>query len=151
MNYIKEAENVLWYYRDIYRSIENINRQIAKLIGQHGPSELSAIALDITGVRGSGQDETVNLVYQIQTLTDQREASKKELEDIDLILHDICQDKGCELYAALLKEWYVFKTPKEDIAKSIGYSSKQSVYDLKNKAIRKFAANYHGISAVKAM
>jgi hypothetical protein len=47
--------------------------------------------------------------------------------------------------------WYVEKKAKEDIAEKLGYSHKQSVYEIKNKAIRKFAISLFGIVALQAM
>jgi hypothetical protein len=152
MNYIKEAENVLWYYNDLYRSIENIDREIARVVRKQGPSNLTAIAIDITGVSGGGgQDEAINMVYKIQTLTGNRERTQTELGEVDRILNDISQEPGCEYYGRVLRKWYIERVPKEEIAKQIGYSpsSRRSIYDIKGKAIRKFAVTLFGIEAVK--
>jgi hypothetical protein len=45
----------------------------------------------------------------------------------------------------------VEKKAKEDIAEEIGYSHRQSVYENRNKAIRKFAGALFGIVALEAM
>jgi hypothetical protein len=155
LNYIKEAENVLWYYNDLYRSVENMNREIAKIVSRQGPSSLNAVQLDATGVRGSGDadDNTYNLLFRLKTLTENREKTLAELGEIDSLFEEISQEQGCELYGKVLKKWYIEKVPKEEIAKQIGYSptSRTSIYDLKARAIKKFAVRYHGIEAVKAI
>ncbi len=153
MNYIKEAENVLWYYNDLYRSIENMNREIAKIVSRQEPSALNAIQLDATGIHGSGDadDNTYNLLFKLKVLTEGREKTVAELKEIDSALNEISQDEGCKYYGQVLKEWYIFRTPKDEIAKVIGYSSRQSIYDLKNRAIRKFAVQYLGIDALKVI
>jgi transposase len=53
----------------------------------------------------------------------------------------------------LLKQLHseIDKLPKEDIAEMIGYSSKRSVYDIREKAIRKFAVMMFGIKALQAL
>jgi len=153
MNYIKEAENILWYYNDLYRSIENMNREIAKIVSRQSPSSLNAISLEPTGVHGSGDadDNTYNLMFKIKTLTDNREATLTELSKVDQMLDDISKDAGCELYGRVLQEWYIYRTPKEEIASNIGYSHKSTIYRLKDRAIKKFAVRHFGLDAVKAI
>jgi hypothetical protein len=63
----------------------------------------------------------------------------------------ISQDSGCERYKDILLMWYVEKIPKEDIANNIGYSHRQSVYEIKNKAIKKFTVALFGIVALVAI
>lgn len=155
MNYIKEAENVLWYYNDLYRSIENMNREIAKIVSRQGPSSLNAIQLDVTGIHGSGDadDNTYNLLFKLKTLTENYEKTTLELDEINKILDEISQDEGCERYGEVLRKWYIEKIPKEEIAKHLGYSvtSRTTIYDIRSRAIKKFAVRYHGIEVVKAI
>lgn len=153
MNYIKEAENVLWYYNDLYRSVENMNREIAKIVGRQGPSGLNAVSMDPTGVHGNGSadDNTYNLLYRLKVLSENRERTIAELSQVDALLNDISQESGCELYGAVLKEWYVYRTPKEEIAKQIGYAHKSAVYRIKDRAIKKFAIRRFGLEAMKVI
>jgi hypothetical protein len=152
VNYIKEAENILWHYNDLYKSLVNLDKQIAKIISRSGPKELSAVALDLTGIHGSGKsDEAYNVLFELQKLKDCREGTAKELFKIDVLLDNISAEPGCELFGAVLRKWYIEKMPKEDIANEIGYSSKQSIYSLRAKAIRKFAIQMFGIEALKAI
>lgn len=153
MNYIKEAENILWYYNDLYRSIENMNREIAKIVSRQSPSTLNAISLEPTGVHGSGDadDNTYNLMFKIKTLTDNREATMGELSKVDQMLDDISQEPGCELYGKVLREWYIVRTPKEEIASNIGYSHKSTIYRLKDRAIKKFAVRHFGLEVMKVI
>ncbi|MBP2658727.1 MAG: hypothetical protein H6Q69_1759 [Firmicutes bacterium] len=51
----------------------------------------------------------------------------------------------------LLYMWYVEKKVKEEIAEQLGYSHKQSVYEIRNKAIIKFAVALFGIVALEAI
>lgn len=153
MNYIKEAENILWYYNDLYRSIENMNREIAKIVSRQSPSTLNAISLEPTGVHGSGDadDNTYNLMFRLKTLTDNREATLLELGKVDQILEEISREPGCELYGKVLREWYIVRTPKEEIASNIGYSHKSTVYRLKDRAIKKFAVRHFGLEVMKVI
>lgn len=151
MNYIKEAESYLWYYHDLYRSIENIDRQIARLIAKASPKMISAIRFDETGVKAGHYDDTLNVLFEIQKLTEAKAETQAALAEVEKILEEISQEPGCELYGQVLRKWYIEKVPKEDIASEIGYSSRRSVYEIKNRAIRKFAVRLFGIEALKAV
>ena len=152
MNYIKEAENVLWYYNDLYHSIENMNREIAKIVSRQGPSALNAISLEPTGVHGSGDadDNTYNLLFKLKTLTESREKTMTELEKANKILEDISQEVGCELYGEVLWEWYIMRTPRDEIGNKIGYG-KRNIYHIKDRAIKKFAVRHFGLDAMKVI
>lgn len=151
MNYIREAETVLWHYNDLYKSLTNLDRQISKLVRRSGPSELNAISIEPTGVHGSRNDNTYNLLFELKTLTESREQTVKELSVVNELLDNISAEQNCELYGQVLRKWYIEKIPKDDIAHEIGYATKRSVYDIKNKAIKKFAVQLFGIEAMKAI
>jgi len=151
MNYIQEAENLLLHYNDLHKSLGNIEKEITQLVNLSRPKELSAIALNMTGVHVSKMDETFNILYKLQNLRECREKTIVEFAKINEILEDISSEKGCELHGKVLKMWYVDKLPKDDIAEMIGYSTKRSVYDIRDKAIRRFAVVMFGIGALKAL
>lgn len=151
MDYVKEAEKKLHYYRTLYQSLEQMDRQIARLVERAGPKTLSAMVLDESGIRGAGVDETVNILYQIGVLQDSKADTLKELEQVDNLLGMISAEKGCERYGPTLRAWYIEKKSKETIAHELGYSGFQSVYPIKNEAIKKFAVLLFGIRAFRAV
>jgi len=150
MNYIREAENVLWYYRDLKRSIDNLDRQISRLVAKNGPSVLSAVAADETGIRAGKHDDAMNTMLTLQKLTESRQKTEQELKKIDCILAKIEQDPQCQNFGLVLKLWYIDRVPKEDIGEKLGYA-RRSVYDIRFKAIRKFAVMYLGFNALEAL
>jgi hypothetical protein len=151
MNCIREAENYLRYYRDLHQSIEHADYMINKLVGQTAPKGMSAISIDITGVSGTKPINTLNQMYQLQMWKEMKGRTLVEIEKVDSVLDSISQEQGCERYKDILFMWYVEKKAKEDIAEEIGYSHRQSVYEIRNKAIKKFAVALFGIVALEAM
>lgn len=151
MNCIREAENYLRYYRELHQSIDHANRMIGKLQYQGAPNGVSAVAMDITGIRSSRRVNTLNQVYQLQKWQELRDRTLAEIERIEESLQQLCVDPGCERYRDILFMWYVEKRDKEDIAVAIGYSHRQSVYEVKHKAIKKFAVALFGVAALEAM
>lgn len=152
MNYIKEAEEILKYYRDLDRSVKNMRREISRLMDKQTPSSLNALPLDVTGVHGgSGQDEAYNVLYRIKVLAENCNKTLAEIELVTKELDEIDRDPECEGYGIVLWDWYVAGVPRNEIAEKLGYTSMQSVYALKDRAIRKFAVRYFGIEAMKAV
>lgn len=151
MNCIREAENYLRYYRELNQSLGHADRMIGKLVSQGWPKDLTAVSMDVTGVRADKPVNTLNQMYQLQKWQEMREQTQEEIDRIEVSLQGICLDPGCDRYRDILFMWYVEKRDKEDIAESMGYSTRQSVYDIKAKAIRKFAVCLFGVTALQAM
>lgn len=151
MNCIREAENYLRYYRELNQSLGHADRMINKIKWQSAPRALGAVNMDVTGVRADKPINTLNQMYQLQKWQEMRERTQEEIDGIEVSLQGICLDPGCERYRDILFMWYVEKRDKEDIAECMGYSTRQSVYDIKAKAMRKFAVCLFGVTALEAM
>lgn len=151
MNCIREAENYLRYYRELHQSVEHAEYMISKLVNQTAPNDLSAVSMDVTGIRAGKPYNTLNQMYQLQMWQEIKDSTLVEIAKIDSVLDAISQNSGCEIYKKLLYMWYVEKKVKEEIAEELGYSHKQSVYEIRNKAIIKFAVALFGIVALEAI
>lgn len=142
------------YYSDLKRSVEHAGRMISKLTWQTAPGGVNAVSISPTGgCGGSHVINTFDQLYQLQKWREVRDNTNAELEKIDIVLDGICAEPGCELYARVLIMWYVDRATKEDIADELGYSrsSMHSIYDVKNRALKKFAVSLFGIDALKAI
>lgn len=152
MNFIKEAENVLEHHRDLEYSLKLIERRIVKLKYSGAPKDLTASVMnDIFIKQYPKHDETINILCELKQLVDERLDVLKELEEVESVLEDISEGDGCEHYGKILKMWYIEKIPKEKIAEELFYSSRQTVYDIKNRALRKFTIRWFGVTALKAI
>jgi len=151
MNCIREAENYLRYYRELHQSVEHADYMLNKLVNQTAPNDISAVSMDITGIRAGKPCNTLNQMYELQFWHEMKEKTMGEIKKVDNILESISHGSGCERYRDILYMWYVEKTDKEDIAERMGYSSRQSVYDLRSRALNKFSIALFGITALKAI
>jgi hypothetical protein len=150
VNYIQEAEKRLKHYRDLERSVEQMDKDIARIVSKASPSELNAVAMDLTGVRGSSDDDAYNILFELQTLTISKRKTEEELNNIADILKDISKEKECCMFGKVLYMWYVKRIPKEEISKETQYSIRQ-LYRIKDDAIRRFAVRVLGIKALEAI
>ena len=150
MNYIQEAEKRLRHYRDLEKSLEQMDKDIARIKKRSGPSDLNAVAMDITGIRSGRQDEAINILFELQTLSESKIETEEEIMDIAELLEEISQEPDCSLYGKVLYAWYVKRRPREEIAKEIGYSVRQT-YNIRDQAIRRFAVRVLGIKALDAI
>lgn len=153
MDYVREAEKVLYHYRDLKFALQNLEHQIEKLIFQSAPADAKGANIEITGIKSGYHDDAYNSLFKLKVLTENWDKTEEEIKKIDSLLDAIEKEPGCEYYTQVLRLWYIEKIPKEEIAGLIGYSpaSRQSIYNIKDKAIRKFAVMYFGLGALKAM
>lgn len=149
MDYIEEAEKYLRHYQDLYRSLSNMRRERAILMGKAAPrgyKESDYTQPVVSG--GPGQEDAYNLLFKIKVLTENITKTTEKLKEIDEILNGISQEPGCELYGDILNKWYIEKLPREEIAQEANYCER-NIYKIRDKAIQKFAVNLFGLNAVK--
>ena len=154
MNYfngISMADKLLKNYNALERSVQNLTERINTLVYRASPRPLKSIDIEEMIKAGGKKDTTLNLLFEIKALMDTREETREELRRIDRTLEAISKAPGCKYYGAVLRSWYIDRTPKQDIAKEIGYSSRQSIYDIKNAALRQFAVELFGVKALIGM
>ena len=153
MNYIREAEKYLWYYRDLQYSLKQLDREIERLKMEGAPRDIKALNYDGMPHGQIYQDSMYNIAFKLQLCLRSREETLKELQEIDQILEDISKEKGCEDYGKVLRMWYIEKRTKEEIAEALNYStaSRQSIYQIRDRAIRKFAIRKFGLDALKVI
>lgn len=66
MNYIREAENYLRYYRQLKKSIEHADKMITRLTWETLPKKVGAAVLEATGVHADHPVNTMNQLYELR-------------------------------------------------------------------------------------
>jgi hypothetical protein len=124
---------------------------ICRLKRQGAPKGISAVNMDIIGVRSSKPVNVLNQIYQLQKWQEIKDRMLVEVEKVEEALRGISQEQGCERYRDVLFMWYVEELDKEEIAERLRYSHRQLAYEIKNKAIKKFAIALFGVVALEAI
>lgn len=151
MDCFSEVDKLLRHYNDLVQSLDHMDRRIPQLVARAGPHGISAQDIEDSIKAAGSQDETINIIFELDELTRARADTREEIARIEAVFAEIEKDHDCMFYVPILRAWYIDMIPKESIAKTIGYSSRVSIYTIKARAIRKFAVKLYGIKALKGI
>lgn len=143
INYFKSAERVLSERSNLDRALANLERRLERAIKESGPSGLTSIDYSRSYVSASDTADALSACLEVAELTREINATRETMQEVDRVLDQLSDDD-----ASLLRAWYVEHEPKEEIAERLSYSSRTSIYDLRNKAVSAFAILYFGAGAL---
>lgn len=143
INYFKAAERVLSNRGTLERALANLERRRERVIQQAAPRGISSTDYSRPYVSGGGANDALADCIELAEINREIALTRETMEEIDKVLAEL--DKAD---ADLLRAWYIEGKTKEEIAASLAYSSKTSVYDLRNKAVAAFAILYFGAGAM---
>ena len=154
MNYIKEAEDILINYRKLNDSIKNLNERKKYIASQSKPKELGSIDYSKPGIQKQNySNNTITQMCEIIQINEQIKETEAELKIVKDILGQIKnEDKTLEQFIQLKYIEGQKKKSMRKIAAELGYSedSNDTIYNIKNKALREFAIRYFGSRARRA-
>ncbi|PAB61113.1 DUF1492 domain-containing protein [Anaeromicrobium sediminis] len=78
----------------------------------------------------------MDIAYRLKCYMEMKKETEEKLAEINATLEEMYEDG--EQLGGLLKYWYIDKLDKDEIAEKMEYS-RRNIYNLKEKAIRKFA------------
>ncbi len=146
MDYVKEAENYLRHYASLKKSVEHAEYMIHRLTYRSQPKEISAAQNDMTGIAAQYPGNTLQEMYELQKWQEVRNESLQEIKHITDLL-----DGMDEKERKVLEMWYVQKMDKLDIAEEMGYGTRKSAYEMRDRGLKNFSVALFGIQALKAI
>lgn len=149
MDYIKEAENYLYHYRDMKRAVRHAVREIKRIRTRTAPGAINAVLIDVTGVRASKEANTLDDMYKLQEWINIFRENQKEVEHISKALHEISQEEK-EPYKELLEYWYIERKSCAEICENMEIK-KSEFYEKKREALQKLAISLFGIRMIKVI
>lgn len=145
INYFKAAERTLSNRGTLERALENLKRRREQVIRRGATRGLQSTDYSRPYVSGGGANDALSDCLELAEIEREIATTRETVEEIDRVLAQL--DKAD---ATLLRAWYIEGRPKEEIAASLAYSSRASVYDLRNKAVSAFALLYFGAGALSS-
>ncbi len=153
LDYIKESETILKNCRKLLIAIKNLEARRSELLKKGGPKELKAQSYSKPSIQKFNYSEdTFNQMCEVADLNNQIKETKREVILVNKILKQIKKEDE-QLYN-FIKIKYI-KEPKismSSIAEKLGYSpdSNDTIYKIKERALKEFAILYFGVNALKS-
>ena len=141
INYFKAAERLLAQRGNLEQALENLGRR-RELASTQAKAERDNIKPRPYASSGGITSARLELAEINREIV----ATRSTIAEIDRVLAQL-DDADAEL----LRAWYIEHKSKEQIADELSYSSKTSIYDLRNKAVAAFAVLYYGAGALASI
>lgn len=143
INYFKSAERTLSERANLEKALANLERRKDRLLRKGTPSDNVLTDYARPYVSGGGANAALSDMLDLAEITKEIALTRETIEEIDAVLGQLEPTD-----ADLLRAWYIEHKSKEEIAEELAYSSKTSVYDLRNKAVSAFAVLFFGAGAL---
>lgn len=143
INYFKAAERVLSERGRLELALDNLKKRRERVLGRSSPRDISATDYSALYTSGGRANDALNSCLEIAELSREISDTEGMIAEIDSVLGQMERAE-----AKLLRLWYIDRQSKEEIAAEMAYSSKASVYDMRNRAVAAFAVLYFGAGAI---
>lgn len=143
INYFKAAERVLSERGRLELALDNLKKRRERVLGRSSPRDISATDYSALYTSGGRANDALNSCLELAELSREIGDTEGMIAEIDSVLGQMERAE-----AKLLRLWYIDRQSKEEIAAEMAYSSKASVYDMRNRAVAAFAVLYFGAGAI---
>ena len=142
INYFDAAENTLRARGMLETALGNLERKKERILRYGAPSEYPSADMSKPYTSSKAVNDTLTECVELAEVVREITITREKIEEIDRALGQLDGDD-----ARILRLWYIERKSKEEITESVSYSSRTSVYDLRNKAVANFALLYFGAGA----
>ena len=142
INYFDAAENTLRARGMLDTALNNLEKRKERILRYAAPSEYPSADMSKPYTSTRAVNDTLAECVELAETMREIRLTEEKIEEIDRVLGQL--EKEDE---EIIRLWYIEHRSKEDIAERVSYSSRTSVYDLRNKAVANFALLYFGASA----
>lgn len=142
INYFDAAENTLRARGMLETALGNLERKKERILRYGAPSEYPSADMSKPYTSSKAVNDTLTECVELAEVVREITITREKIEEIDRALGQLDGDD-----ARILRLWYIERKSKEEITESVSYSSRTSVYDLRNKAVANFALLYFGADA----
>lgn len=146
INYFKAAERVLYTRKDLDRALDNLERRKVRIIKSSAPCDYPSIDTSQPYTSSSKCNDALADCLELAEINREIENTKQIIGEIDAVLKQMDP-----VESDLLREWYILGSSKEEISAKINYSSISTIYELRNKAVSRFAVLYFGAGAISSI
>lgn len=142
INYFDAAENTLRSRSMLEKALKNLMRRQERIMSHNAPSGYPPLDTSKPYTSTKSVNDALTDCIEIAEVAREINRTKDKIDEIDSVLQQLDPQD-----AELLRLWYIERKSKEEIAEQVNYSSRTSIYDLRNKAVAGFAVLYFGADA----
>ena len=146
INYFDAAEKTLRSRGMLDTALDNLERRKERIIRNSGPSGYPSADFSKTYTSTKDVNDALSECLELAEVAREISETREAIEEIDRVLGQLEEDD-----AALLRLWYVDRKSKEEVAAAMCYGSTSTIYDLRNKAVSRFAILYFGAGALSSV
>jgi len=146
INYFDAAEKTLRSRGMLETALDNIERRKERIIRNSGPSGYPSSDFSKTYTSTKDVNDALSECLELAEVMREIQVTRDKVEEIDDVLAQMDEDD-----ARILRLWYIERKSKDEITEAVCYSSTSSLYDLRNKALVRFALLYFGAGAMPSM
>jgi DNA-directed RNA polymerase specialized sigma24 family protein len=146
INYFDEAEKMLQSRGSLETALANLERRRERILKQSGPAGYPSPDMSKPYSSTKNVNDALTECLELAEIVREIQVTQDTMREIDLVLDQLGDEDR-----AILRLWYIEHKPKEEIASAINYASITSVYDIRNKAVSRFALLYFGAGALASV
>lgn len=145
INYFDEAEKILRSRSALEQALKNLERRKERVIAKSAPAELPTIDFSKGYTSRQIVNDALSECLELAEVMREISFTRETLSEIDDVINQLSPED-----ITILRLWYIERKPKEAIAEELNYSSTTTIYDMRNKAVSRFALLYFGAGALSS-
>lgn len=137
INYFEAAEKTLRARGLLETALGNLERKKERILRYGAPSEYPSADMSKPYTGAKSVNDALADCLELAEVMREIQITRDKVEEIDGVLAQMDEDD-----ARILRLWYIERKSKDEITEAVCYSSTSSLYDLRNKALVRFALLY---------
>lgn len=146
INYFEAAENTLRARGMLETALGNLERKKERILRYGAPAKYPSADMSKPYTSAKSVNDALSDCLELAEVMREIQITRDKVEEIDGVLSQMDEDD-----ARILRLWYIECKSKDEITEAVCYSSTSSLYDLRNKALIRFALLYFGAGAIASM
>lgn len=146
INYFDAAEKTLRSRGVLETALENLERRRERIIEQSGPAGYPSPDFSKPYASVDAVNDALSACLELSEVTREIQRTEETIGEIDRVIGQLEPEER-----DIIRLWYIERKSKEEIAGAVSYASMTSVYDVRNRAVARFALLYFGAGAISSV
>ena len=146
INYFEAAEKTLRARGLLETALGNLKRKKERILRYGAPSEYPSADMSKPYTGAKSVNDALADCLELAEGMREIQVTRDKVEEIDDVLAQMDEDD-----ARILRLWYIERKSKDEIAGAVSYASMTSVYDVRNRAVARFALLFFGAGSISSV